>query len=712
MNQNNVVQLSEKANQCHIDSNNEENWLMLAAVNGESGDLAEALRCADQAIELDGTYVEAYLTRAHLLQKVGKDLEAINSAQKAVEVDDEYDEAWLFLGGLAGKLKRFDESEKWSERAVELLPGNIDALLNLANAQYELAKYIEAENTFRRILELQQDHMQAQLGLIRSIIPQTKYDEALGRLEPIIAKMPDNLEALHCQAMCYQRMDKFDTAKEVYEQLIKLDQDYVPSYLGYAEILESHGDYLEAIRILKQLKIDSSENKLDVLGRLAKIYHDFGMHLQAIESCDEALMIEPDNKVARFYKALALGDSAHLEEGLAELENLEKSTPDDPKIIGAKASLLEKLGEYDRAHDLIKRYFEGGKIPVGIVDIYSRLCHRYDECDNAIMLMNESLDNNTLAKDYRRGLLFTLAKLHDRLGNFEEAFTRIEEANRLKNYKYDHDRYVKYVDRLISPKVTEVLNQTNSWNYPDLDIQPVFIVGMPRSGTSLIEQILASHPQVFGGGERHEISSLSQKLPLMEGVHGEYPECLTDINSEIIAQILEAYEAFTQDLPPETTILTDKMPENFHHLVFIRLLFPNSRIIHCVRSPLDTCLSCYFQDFTGYHDYAYDLVDLGKRHLEYQRLMSHYRDITGIPMLEVHYEDLVHDTEAWTRRIIDFCDLEWDEQCLRFYESDRVVRTASYDQVKEPVYTRAIDKWKHYESHLRPLIDVLNVKWI
>lgn len=723
MNENNVVHLSERANTClmngqldeakslysrlcHIENNNEENWLMLAAVNGEIGSLDEALQCVNKAIELDETYVEAHLTRAHLLQRMGNTEEAINSALKAVEVDDEYDEAWLFLGGLAGKLKRFDDSEKWSMRAVELMPGNLDALRNLANAQYELAQFYEAETTFRQILNVQPNNLQAQLGIARTVAHQQRYEEALELVKPVLQARADNIEAIHCQAMCFQGIDDSDKASELFEKLISIDPGYTPAYIGLAETKESLGDYLEAISILQKLKDDSS-NKLDVLGSLARIYRETGMLPQSIKTYEEALNIDPDNQVARFYLALTLGDSGYIEEGLVEIEKLEEITPDDPKIIGAKATLLEKLGEYDKAHHLISDCFEKGYIPAGIVDIYSRLCHRYNECDNAITLMNKSLENNKLNKESRRGLLFTLAKLHDRLGNFEEAFARIEEANRLKNYRYDHDSYVKYIDRLISPEVTQLLNQTKSWRYPDHDIQPVFIVGMPRSGTSLIEQILASHPQVFGGGERHEISSLAQKLPFMEGVHGVYPECLADLDSDLIAQILEAYESYSKDLPSGTTLMTDKMPENFQHIVFIRLLFPNARIIHSVRNPIDTCLSCYFQQFTGYHDYAYDLEDLGKHYVEYKRLMDHYRDIANIPMLEVKYEDLVHDAEGWSRKMIEFCGLEWDERCLRFYETERVVRTASYDQVKEPVYTRSIDKWKHYEHHLQPLIKAL-----
>jgi len=310
-------------------------------------------------------------------------------------------------------------------------------------------------------LGIQRSHFQAQLGLVKSISHQKRYDEALELLKPILRESPDNLEALLCQAICYQGVEKIGEAKEIYQQIIKYDRLYIPAYIGLAELKETQGDYLEAIRLLQQVK-EEIPDPLDVLGDLARIYRDYGMHAQSIESCNEALIIDPDNQAARFYMALALGDSAHFEEAMTELEELDKETPDDPKIIVAKASQLEKLGEYDQAHNLITRYFDSGHVPASFVDIYARLCHRYDECDNAIALMDRSLAKLGFDKEYRRGLLFTLAKLHDRLGNYEEAFFRIDEANRLKSYHYDHDEYVKYIDRLISPKVTDLLKDITS----------------------------------------------------------------------------------------------------------------------------------------------------------------------------------------------------------------------------------------------------------
>ena len=265
MNENNIVYLADRAQAClmngrleearslferlcQLDKGNEENWLMLAAVQGETGSLDEALNCANQAIELDGEYVEAYLTRAHLLQKMNQPEDALNSALKAVEIDDEYDEAWLFLAGIAGRLKHYQDAEDWAEKAVSLLPGNVDALANLANARYELTQYAGAEQTYRQVLELQPEHFQAQLGLARGVVAaQKRYDEALELLRPLLKRAPEHSDTLDCQAACYICLGREDEAVVILERIIKRDSQYLYAYIHLANLYEQRGDHLKAL---------------------------------------------------------------------------------------------------------------------------------------------------------------------------------------------------------------------------------------------------------------------------------------------------------------------------------------------------------------------------------------------------------------------------------------------------------------------------------
>jgi len=696
---------------CHVDSKNEEHWLTMAAIYGESGEIEEALKCANRAIELDDTYVEAYLSKAHLLQKAGNNSEAFNSALKAVEHDDTYDEAMVFLTGLAGHMKRFDDAERWALKTIALLPDNVDALLNLANAKYELTKYGEAESCYKKALKINSSNHQAIVGLAKATAAQGRYDEAMAQLKSFLTIAPANYQAKDILTFCLINLDRDDEAEEMLVELIKTTPNSVFSYIHIADIAERRGDHLLAINYLQQA-LENTDQPLEALGELARIYLEYGMHQQAIDSCKKAMEIDPGNKSANFYLALTLSNSAHYEEALKEIDSLVLDTPDNPLYLGARANLLERLGNYEEAHQIIKSLLNDNTInedtvAENLADIYARLCYKFDECDEATAMIYQILKKQDLDKSCRRGLLFTLGKLQDRLHNYDSAFEAIHEANKLKPYICDHEKYTNYINRLIHPDITGLIRKPRIIS-STRRVSPVFIFGMPRSGTSLVEQIISSHPNVIAGGERQEISSLVLKLPFMKGIEGSYPECLTEITPDMIEQMLAAFDSFTQGLASGITLITDKMPENYQHLVFIRMLFPDARIIHCIRNPMDTCLSCYFQQFTGYHDYAYNLEDLGKHYNEYKRLMNHYRDVDKVPFMEVQYEELVHNTEEVTRQMIEYCGLDWDERCLQYYDNDQIVRTASYDQVNKPIYTGSINKWKHYESYLKPLYDALD----
>ncbi|MDH5764377.1 MAG: sulfotransferase [Gammaproteobacteria bacterium] len=691
---------------CHMDSNNEEHWLTLAALKGEAGETDEALKCADKAIELDETYVEAYLTRAHLLHRTGQIEAAYESVLKAVERDDEYDEALLFITGLAGQLKRFDEAEHWGQKAISIVPTNVDALVNLGNAKYALAKYQEAEACYKKACELNTSNQEAIVGMAKSMSAQDQSDAALSALQPLVTEAVDNYRAVDTYAYCLIKLGRDDEAYKLLMSIINKYPNFVFSYLHIADILERQGDYIQAITYLKQA-VDKSSEPLEALGELARLYCEYGMPNQAVDCCNRALDLDPDNKVARLFKVTSLASASRHEEALKELEILSLSMPDDSKILGTKASLLERLGKHDDAYQIVKSSMQDGKVPATLANVFGRQCHKYNECENAIASINEALERADLSVSYRRDLLFTLGRLHDRLHNYQSAFDTIQKANELKRCSYDHAKTIELFNQLASSEITSLAKQPREIN-TTARIRPVFIVGMPRSGTSLVEQIISSHPQALAGDERNEIPSIIRRLPSMDGIGGTYPECLARVTADHINQTLSAYEEFTNSLPAGISILTDKMPQNFQHIIFIRMLFPDARIIHCVRNPMDTCLSIYFQEFAGHHDYAYNLENLGRYYSAYKHLMHHYRDVDNIPFLEVVYEDLVANTEAVSRKMIEYCGLEWNEQCLRYYESDRVVRTASYDQVNKPIYTSSIEKWKHYTSQLKPLEKALN----
>jgi len=234
--------------------------------------------------------------------------------------------------------------------------------------------------------------------------------------------------------------------------------------------------------------------------------------------------------------------------------------------------------------------------------------------------------------------------------------------------------------------------------------RPVFIVGMPRSGTSLVEQILASHLEVYGAGELGLMPQIAGLVERLEpDRQWEYPRCLDRLSLCACDELAKRYLSELSRLNDTARYVTDKLPTNFLHLGLITLLFPNCHIIHCVRDPMDTCLSCYMTDFAIGNEFAQDLTHVGEYYVQYRRLLEHWQTTLNVPLIEVRYENLVSDLEATTRELLETLNLPWDDQCLEFYRTQRPVGSASSQQVRTPIYQDSVGRWRHYERHLGPL---------
>jgi tetratricopeptide (TPR) repeat protein len=305
---------------------------------------------------------------------------------------------------------------------------------------------------------------------------------------------------------------------------------------------------------------------------------------------------------------------------------------------------------------------------------------------------------------------FAMGKLCEKLGMFQESFEYYRFGNKLKRdqFEFNIDSNVDYVLRIIKTFSADFIKQRKSWG--SNSEMPIFIFGMPRSGTTLVEQIIASHPRVYGGGESLFFHQMDQNLHTVLKLNELYPECLNLINDQAICAIAELYLKKTREVigrSADYTRITDKNPFNFYHLGLISLLFPKANFIHCQRHPLDTCISIYFNNFSTGNQFAYDLSELGQYYREYLRLMNHWREVLPIRIFELKYEDIIQQQELVSRKLIEFCGLEWDSVCLDFYKNDRPVFTASSWQVRRPVYTTSCGRWRNYDQFLDPLKELL-----
>jgi hypothetical protein len=308
------------------------------------------------------------------------------------------------------------------------------------------------------------------------------------------------------------------------------------------------------------------------------------------------------------------------------------------------------------------------------------------------------------AASERSLLHFALAKAEEDAGNDAKAFAHFAEANALRrrDRPYDADATTGFVRRAKALYTPAFFADRAGWGDPRPD--PIFIVGLPRSGSTLVEQILASHPLVLPGGERKDFSKAMRDTWNRQG--GPFSRDMVDAGA--LGKLANLYLEALPPLPEGKTRITDKMPGNFRIAGLIHVAMPNAKIVHTVRDPVDTCLSCYSKLFGDELNWSYDLRELGRYHALYQDMMEHWRDV--LPpgtILDVRYEDVVDDLEGQARRLLAFCELPWNDGCLSFHETKRAVRTASVAQVREPIYRRSVGKWRPDESVLRPLLEGL-----
>jgi len=420
-----------------------------------------------------------------------------------------------------------------------------------------------------------------------------------------------------------------------------------------------------------------------------------------------AVRLEPCFAPAHY----ALGTYYRLEgkpdRGLFHTSTCVALAPREPRYVCEHGILLLMTAQTQAAWELIEDLVtQPGPANLRIAYLYARLAPMVGHEEKALEYVERALQNGNLtsARDSRPMLQFAASSLLDGLGRYDQAFKHAHDANESIRASSTYDPAIQ------TELITRRINYFSANRLKSLprathgNRRPVFIVGMPRSGTSLVEQILASHPDVYAAGELEALGKLPTARELTERLPGEaYPQSLELLSTRSANLLASRYLSAIEELNIDARYVTDKMPCNFLFLELVELLFPGCRVIHCVRNPLDTCLSCFMTSFSLAHDFKLDLTSLGAYHRDYRRLMDHWKQVLTVPLFELRYEDLVLDTECQVRQLLEFLDLPWNEECLTFHKNKRAVKTASEDQVRKPIYTSSIGRWKHYEARLGPL---------
>jgi tetratricopeptide (TPR) repeat protein len=375
--------------------------------------------------------------------------------------------------------------------------------------------------------------------------------------------------------------------------------------------------------------------------------------------------------------------------------------PDVPDCALTLATVLEADRKVDAAWDLVRQVTERGDKSVKLAFVLARLARRVKQESAALQLIDELTAGSKLASRQEVTLRYLAAQLLDGLGRYDEAFAQAQRAHQIAGSRYSplqHERYVSDCIEFFTAEKLKTLPRAAL-----LDPKPAFIVGMPRCGSTLVEQILDSHPSMHGAGELGWIPKIASQAAKATGSNpADLPRCLEKLTQADVDELATEYLRPFHALAPAAARIVDKNLANYLHLGLICMLFPSARVIHVRRDPLDTCISCYTNEFVAY-DLGADLGAVGHYYHQYERLMEHWRQVATSPMLEIDYEEVVADLEGASRRMTDFLDVPWDPSCLKFQENKRFIGTASNRQASQPLYASSVGRWRHYDKHLGPL---------
>ncbi len=448
------------------------------------------------------------------------------------------------------------------------------------------------------------------------------------------------------------------------------------------------------------LKNPRSVSTLNLLGRIAFAR---ALYDEAAEHLEKSIAISPRDVNAHLILGEVRTFQGRYEEAVARYDKVLRLRPGEPTAIVGKADAWEKSGQHDKARRLLAPHFAANKETATMGLIQARLDLHEHNHQAVVDIVNRHL----AAPDHSlRHLLSVQGKALEKLGRFDEAFDAYRRANEAVQVPFDQDEWLQHTRDLIDNFSAERLKTLPRASHGSK--VPVFIVGMPRSGSTLVETILDTHPEAHGIGEFAAMHEIVNDITLTIGSFSPYPVCIADLDQHDVDALAQTYLAKATAGNPEARRIADKYLTSFRHLGLIELLFPDACVIHCLRDPLDTCISCYSQTLPlAAFPFVTDLRRLGAVYADYMRLMDHWKSVLTIPIMEVQYERLVADQEKVSREIIDFCGLEWDPACLRYYDRGRVVQTASYDQVTRPIYSSSVGRSKSFAGHLGPLIDAL-----
>jgi len=634
-----------------------------------SGDADMAEQICRAVLAMHPTDANFLCLSARALLRLNELKLAEDRANAAIALHPDFPKPHEILGDLHMRQDRAEQAVAAFQRAIGLDPTRADTHIKLGMALLRLGRAEEAEKAIEHSRRL--DPYRELIARAAEYSLDGDLASAEANYRQILTRKPDHVEALRLIAAVAASQRHYGDA----EIFLRRATDCAPDFA------RARADLISV-----QLEMEKLEDAQENAELLVRAYGHF-----------------PD---AHLLLGNAYGAAGRFDEALAAYEKTLELAPGHRGALLGLGNTLKTVGLHDAAvaayRACIKEHPDAAEPYWSLANLKT---FRFGEGE--VSAMQALLNKEGLPAESIVQLCNALGLDHENRGEYDHAFEYFRRGNSLRRQseRYDPVDTENLCDRMIRVFNRETVAQFAGSG--DTNGSPIFIVGLPRSGSTLIEQILASHSQVEGTHELSELSRLTEVLSKGHDLRDRYPDSILDFGARKFAELGAMYIARTRKHRAGRAFFIDKNPNNFVHVGLLKLILPNCKIIDVRRHPLDSCFGSYKQLFARGQPFSYDLMELGEYYLQYRRLMEHWHDVLAGFVLEVRYEDVVADLEREARRILAFCGLPWEEECLRFYEVERAVKTASSEQVRQPIYATSINLWRNYERHLGVLIEIL-----